>query len=45
MAGMSTEDAAISRPGVVLSQPDRSTTPSSGFARIISSASMASRLR
>ena len=29
---------AISRPGVVLSQPDSSTTPSSGLARISSSA-------
>ena len=45
IAGRSTLDAAISRPGVVLSHPDSSTTPSSGLARISSSASMASRLR
>ena len=42
-AGRSTLAAAISRPGVVLSQPDSSTTPSSGLARNSSSASMASR--
>ena len=45
IAGRPTLEAAISRPGVVLSQPDSSTTPSSGLARISSSASMASRLR
>ncbi len=44
-AGRPTLAAAISRPGVVLSQPDSSTTPSRGLARISSSASMASRLR
>ena len=44
-AGRSTLAAAISRPGVVLSQPDSSTTPSSGLARMSSSASIASRLR
>src|SRR5436190_524459 len=44
-AGRSTLAAAISSPGVVLSHPDRSTTPSSGLARMSSSASMASRFR
>ena len=44
-AGRSTLEAAISRPGVVLSQPDSSTTPSSGLARMSSSASIASRFR
>ena len=44
-AGRSTLAAAISSPGVVLSHPDSSTTPSSGLARISSSASMASRFR
>ena len=37
--------APITRPGTVLSQPPSSTTPSTGFARRISSASMASRFR
>src|SRR5215471_7344087 len=45
IAGRSVLAAAISRPGVVLSQPDSSTTPSSGLARISSSASIASRFR
>ena len=44
-ARTSTLAAAISSPGVVLSHPDSSTTPSSGLARISSSASMASRFR
>ena len=43
IAGRPTLDAAISRPGVVLSQPDSSTTPSSGLALMSSSASMARR--
>ena len=45
IAGRPTLAAAISSPGVVLSQPDRSTTPSRGLARKSSSASMASRFR
>ena len=45
IAGRPTLDAAISRPGVVLSQPDSSTTPSSGLALMSSSASMARRFR
>ncbi len=45
MAGRSTLAAPISWPGVVLSQPPSSTTPSMGLARIDSSTSMASRLR
>nr|WP_298326025.1 hypothetical protein [Haloactinopolyspora sp.] len=45
IAGRSTLAAPMSRPGVVLSQPDSSTTPSSGLARISSSACMASRFR
>ena len=44
-AGRSTLAVAISRPGVVLSQPDSSTTPSSGLARMSSSASSARRFR
>ena len=45
IAGRSALAAAISIAGVVLSQPDSSTTPSSGFARSNSSTSMAMRLR
>ena len=45
IAGRSALAAAISIAGVVLSQPDSSTTPSSGFARSSSSTSMAMRLR
>ena len=44
-AGRSTEAAAISSAGIVLSQPPSSTTPSTGLARIISSAAIAARLR
>ena len=44
-AGISTEDAAIKRDGMVLSQPPRSTTPSIGLARIISSVAIAAILR
>ena len=44
-AGRSTEAAAISSAGMVLSQPPSSTTPSTGLARIISSAAIAARLR
>ena len=43
--GRSTLAAPISRPGVVLSQPESRTTPSSGLARTDSSNSIASRLR
>src|SRR5712691_5269309 len=45
MAGMFMLVAPMSRAGTVLSQPPRSTTPSSGLARMISSVSMARRLR
>ena len=45
MAGMSALAAPISCAGMVLSQPPISTTPSIGWARIISSVSMAMRLR
>jgi hypothetical protein len=44
-AGRSTEAAAISSEGMVLSQPPSSTTPSIGFARSISSVAIAARLR
>ncbi len=44
-AGRPTLAAPMSMAGVVLSQPDSSTTPSSGLARISSSTSMAMRLR
>src|SRR5262245_22814201 len=44
-AGLSAEAAAISWAGMVLSQLPRRTTPSSGWARIISSVSIAIRLR
>lgn len=44
-AGRSTLAAAISIAGVVLSQPESSTTPSSGLARMSSSTSIAMRLR
>jgi hypothetical protein len=43
--GRSVEAAAISRLGVVLSQPTRSTQPSIGWPRICSSTAMAARLR
>jgi hypothetical protein len=45
MVGRSTLAAPIIWPGVVLSQPPSSTTPSIGLPRIDSSTSMASRLR
>jgi hypothetical protein len=45
IAGTSTLAAPIKRPGVVLSQPPISTTPSMGLARIDSSTSMASKFR
>ncbi len=44
-AGRSTEAAAMSSDGMVLSQPPSSTTPSMGLARSISSVAMAARLR
>ncbi len=40
-AGMSTDAAAISSDGIVLSQPPSSTTPSIGLARMLSSTSIA----
>ncbi len=45
IVGRSTLAAPISCAGVVLSQPHRSTTPSSGFARSDSSTSIDMRLR
>ena len=45
MVGRSTLAAPMSCAGVVLSQPERSTTPSTGLARMDSSASMLMRLR
>ena len=45
MVGRSTLQAPISAPGVVLSHPVSSRTPSIGLARIDSSTSMLSRLR
>jgi len=45
MAGMPAEAAPINCAGTVLSQPPMSTTASMGWARIISSVSMAMRLR
>ncbi len=45
IAGRSALAAPISAPGTVLSQLARSTTPSSGLARSVSSISIASRLR
>ena len=44
-AGRSTEAAAISSDGMVLSQPPSSTTPSTGLARSISSVAIAAMLR
>ena len=44
-AGMSTLAAAMSRDGMVLSQPPSSTTPSTGLARSISSVLIAAMLR
>ncbi len=44
-AGMSTDAAAISSEGIVLSHPPRSTTPSTGLARSISSVAIAAMLR
>jgi len=44
-AGTSQFAAPITREGVVLSQPHKSTTPSIGFARIDSSTSMLTRFR
>ena len=45
MAGRSTLAAPMSMAGVVLSQPDNSTTPSKGLARTDSSTSIAIKLR
>ena len=45
MAGRSADAAPMSMAGVVLSQPDMSTTPSMGSPRIISSTSIDMRLR
>ncbi len=45
IAGRSTDAAAISSDGIVLSQPPSSTTPSMGFARSISSVAIAAMLR
>ena len=45
MAGRSTDAAAISRAGMVLSQPPSSTIPSIGLARSISSVAIAAMLR
>ena len=44
-AGRSTDAAAMSSAGIVLSQPPSSTTPSIGLARSISSIDIAARLR
>ena len=44
-AGRSTDAAAISSEGMVLSQPPSSTTPSTGLARSISSVAIAAMLR
>gem|GEM_PF-4545922 len=44
-AGMSTDAAAISSAGIVLSHPPSSTTPSTGLARSISSVAIAAILR
>ncbi len=44
-AGRSTEAAAISSAGIVLSHPPSRTTPSIGLARNISSAAIAAMLR
>ena len=44
-AGTSADAAPITMAGVVLSQPERSTTASSGYARMHSSTSIAMRLR
>jgi hypothetical protein len=44
-AGRFTLVAPMTRPGTVLSQPPSNTTPSTGFARRISSVSMARRFR
>ena len=44
-AGRSTDAAAISSAGIVLSQPPSSTTPSIGLARSISSIAIAAMLR
>ena len=44
-AGRSTDAAAISSAGIVLSQPPSSTTPSIGLARSISSVAIAAMLR
>eukprot|EP00164_Ancoracysta_twista_P021246 GFYU01038485.1.p2 GENE.GFYU01038485.1~~GFYU01038485.1.p2 ORF type:complete len:112 (+),score=3.79 GFYU01038485.1:92-427(+) len=45
MAGKSTEAAAIINDGVVLSQPTKSTQPSIGCPRMVSSTAKAARLR
>jgi hypothetical protein len=45
MAGTPALVAPISKAGVLLSQPPSSTTPSTGWERITSSASIASMLR
>ena len=44
-AGRSTDAAAMSSDGIVLSQPPRSTTPSMGLARSISSMAIAAMFR
>ena len=44
-AGRSTEAAAMSNVGIVLSHPPRSTTPSTGLARSISSVAIAAMFR
>ena len=44
-AGRSTDPAAISKDGIVLSQPPSRTTPSTGLARSISSVAIAAMLR
>ena len=44
-AGRSTDAAAISSDGIVLSQPPSSTTPSIGLARSISSVAIAAMFR
>ena len=45
IVGILTLEAPIKSEGVVLSQPKSNTTPSKGFARIVSSTSMLARLR
>src|SRR5690606_209140 len=45
MVGISTLQAPMTSEGVVLSQPHKSTTPSTGLARIDSSTSILAKLR